>query len=467
MSPEGLPEIPSQGESALAAADRRHHLHPWEALGSWRGSERHVIVRGEGIHLIDETGRRLIDGPGGMWAVQIGYGRQEMADAIAAQVMRLPYASPWSTAHEPGAVLAERLARLAPGALNTVQFTTGGSTAVDTALRTMHFLNNRLGRPEKKAVIAREKGYHGSTYLTAQITGKERDRSHFDTASPLVHLLPDVNPFIRPEGMSEDAWCDAKVADLERAIAEIGPERVGAFVAEPVLCSGGVIVPPKGYHARTLEICRAHDILYISDEVVTAFGRLGHWFASEEVFGIEPDIICCAKGLTSGYLPLGACLISDRVLDRMTGADHDVLFPNGYTYSAHPVSCAAALKNLEIMEREDLLGHVRRVAPRFQERLRALAASPVIGDARGIGLLGCLEGLTEAGRATSLSLQRDLGGRLDAACEARGLIVRPLINMCVFSPPLVISEAEIEGMFDILEDAVAEVAEEVAAQRGL
>lgn len=451
---------------ALIEADSRHHLHPWEALASWPRNDRHMMVRGEGIYLHDSEGRRLIDGPGGMWCVQIGYGRQEMADAIARQVMDLAYASPWSATTEPAARLADRLAALAPSELNTAMLTTGGSTAVETALRTMQFLNNRLGRPEKKVIIAREKGYHGSTYLTASITGKERDRSWFDFEDRLVRFLPDVNPLIRPEGMSVDAWCDAKVADLERAIHEVGPERVGAFVAEPILCSGGVVVPPPGYHARTLELCRRHDILYVSDEVVTAFGRLGHWFASEEVFGIQPDFITCAKGLTSGYLPLGACLISDRVMERMTGPDHDVLFPNGYTYGGHPVSCAAALENIAIMEREGILEHVRAVAPRFQARLARLLDSPIIGDARGMGLLGCVEGLTEAGRGTPLAVQRDLGARLDAACERRGLIVRPLINMCVFSPPLVISEAQIEEMFDILDDAVEEVAAEMVAEAG-
>ncbi|MEM6622758.1 MAG: aminotransferase [Pseudomonadota bacterium] len=464
MTLDDLPAIPSQAETPEEAADRRHHLHPWEALGRWRESPRQMIVRGEGIHLIEASGRRLIDGPGGMWCVQIGYGRPEMAQAIADQVTTLPYASPWSMANNPAAALAERLARLAPGALNNVQFTTGGSTAVDTAIRTMHFLNNRLGRPEKKIVIAREKGYHGSTYLSNTVTGKERDRSHFDVEDRLVHMLPDVNPFIRPDGMTEDQWCDAKIADLERAITQLGPDRVGAFIAEPILCSGGVVIPPKGYHARTLAVCRKHDILYISDEVVTAFGRLGTWFASEELFGIEPDMITCAKGLTSGYLPLGACLISDRVMERMTGADHQVLFPNGYTYSAHPVSCAAAMANLDIIEHEDLLGHVNRVAPQFQGRLAKLAQSPVIGDARGMGLLGCLEGLTDQGRSTALSVQRDLGSRLDRACEARGLIVRPLINMCVFSPPLVITPAQIDEMFDILEDAIEEVAAAIAAE---
>ncbi len=448
--------------SDALSADRLHHFHPWHDLSDWRRTDPFLFTHGEGIYVYDQDGRKLIDGPAGMWAVQIGYGRREMADAIAAQVMELPYASPWTSTTQPAAALAEKVTSLAPGALNTVMFTTGGSTAVDTALRTMQFLNNRLGRPEKKIILAREKGYHGSTYLAASVTGKERDKSCFDFEDRLVRFLPDVNPYIRPEGMTEAAWCDAKVADLERAIAEVGPEHIGAFIAEPILCSGGVIIPPKGYHQRTLEICRAHDILYISDEVVTAFGRLGHWFASEEAFGIEPDMITCAKGITSGYLPLGACLISDRVMERMTGADHQVLFPNGYTYSAHPVCCAAALKNIEIIEREGLLDHVKAVEPQFQARLKALEASPIIGDARGMGLLGCLEGLLDTGRKTPLEVQRGLGARLDEACEARGLIVRPLINMCVFSPPLTITAGEIDTMFDIIEDAVAEVAAEFA-----
>ncbi|MEM6932672.1 MAG: aminotransferase [Pseudomonadota bacterium] len=464
MTAEDIRAGHNAGEIDIADADRTHHLHPWEALASWGHGDRHVVSRADGIYIHDDHGRKLIDGPGGMWCTQIGYGRKEMAEAIAAQVLKLPYASPWSTTNAPAALLSDKLAAMAPGAINTVMFTTGGSTAVDTALRTVHFLNNRLGRPEKKIVLAREKGYHGSTYLAASVTGKERSKSCFDFEDRLVHFLPDVNPFIRPVGMSEVEWCDQKIGDLERAIEKIGAEKVGAFIAEPVLSSGGVIVPPDGYHRRTLEVCRRHDILYISDEVVTAFGRLGHWFASEDVFGIEPDIITCAKGITSGYLPLGACLISDRVMDRMTGADHDVMFPNGYTYSGHPVSCAAALKNLEIMESEDILGHVRRISPKFQERLRALRSSPIIGDVRGMGLIGCLEGLTAAGRETPLSIQADLGGKLDAACERRGLIVRPLINMCVFSPPLIISEDEIDLMFDILADAIEEVEADFAAE---
>ena len=446
----------------LSEWDRDHQLHPWAAMDAWRETDNMLVDQARGIHIWDHEGKRFIDGPGGMWCVQIGYGRKRMAQAISDQVMRLTYTSPWTTTTEPSALLARKIADLAPGDLNNVFFTTGGSTAVDTALRTVQFLNNRLGRPDKKMVIAREKGYHGSTYLASSVTGKERDKNRFDVETRLVHFLPDVNPYHRPAGTSIEAWCDAKVADLEAAITELGPENVGAFIAEPILCSGGVIVPPEGYHRRTLEICRRHDILYISDEVVTAFGRLGHWFASEEVFGIVPDIITCAKGLTSGYLPLGACIISDRIMERMTGPDQNVLFSNGYTYSAHPVCCAAALTNIEILEDERILEHVREVTPHFQARLQALRRFPVVGDVRGMGLLGCIEGRPEEDGG-NLEAQRRLGAMLDEECEKLGLLVRPLINMAVFSPPLIITRAQIDQMYDILEEALQRVTDRQSA----
>jgi adenosylmethionine-8-amino-7-oxononanoate aminotransferase len=438
----------------LTSWDRDHHLHPWAAVDHWRETEYERIEQAEGIHVWNAEGRRLIDGPGGMWCVQIGYGNREIAEAIAEQAVRMPYASPWSGTNAPAAELAHRIAEMAPGDLNTVHFTTGGSTAVDTALRTAQFLNNQLGRPEKKIILAREKGYHGSTYLAASVTGKERFRTRFDRDAR-VHFLPDVNPYRRPEGMSVEDWCDAKVADLENAIAEIGPERIGAFIAEPILCSGGVIVPPEGYHRRTLEICRRHDILYISDEVVTGFGRLGHWFASEEVFGIKPDIITCAKGLTSGYQPLGACILSDEIMDRLAAAGDSSVFYNGYTYSGHPVACAAALKNIEIMERDRILDHVREVSPHFHARLAELADHPIVGDVRGMGLLGCVEARLGAG---TLEEDSRFGEELDAACEEMGLILRPIFNMAVFSPPLIISKAQIDEMFDILARGLDRVA---------
>ena len=452
----------SNSAATIRDYDNRHYMHPWEAMWLTDGANRTISARAENVYVYDQDGNRLIDGPGGMWCTQIGYGRRDMAEAIAEQVMRLSYHSPWNTASEPGALLAKKLADLAPGDLNTVFFTTGGSTAVDTALRFMHFYNNRLGRPEKKVAISREKAYHGSTYLAASVTGKERSKSWCDIDREQTHLLPDVNPSTRPNGTSLEAWCDAKVADLDAAIADIGPDRVGAFIAEPILASGGVIIPPPGYHQRCLEVCRAHDVLYISDEVVTGFGRLGHWFASEDVFGIQPDIITCAKGLTSGYLPLGACLISDRLLEPISGPGHeDVVFSNGFTYSGHPVSCAAALKNIEIFENEGILDHVRQVSPHFLERLHALRESPIVGNTRGLGLVGCVEGRLPM-EGDRLALDREFGQRVDKRCEALGLIVRPLVNMCVFSPPLIITERQIDEMFDVLEQAIRDVARSVA-----
>lgn len=452
--------MPSNSAAAIRDYDNKHFFHPWDAM-SREDANRTISARAEGIYIYDENGRKLIDGPGGMWCSQIGYGRRDMADAIAEQVMQISYNSPWNTTNEPASMLAKKLADLSPGDLNTVFFTTGGSTAVDTALRFVHFYNNLLGRPDKKIIISREKAYHGSTYLAASVTGKERSKSWFDMDDVGTHLLPDVNPSIRPEGMEIEAWCEEKVQDLETAIQSLGPNKVGAFIAEPILASGGVIVPAPGYHKRCLEICRKHDVLYISDEVVTGFGRLGHWFASEDVYDIVPDLITCAKGLTSGYLPLGACLISDSVIDRISGADkEDILFSNGYTYSGHPVSCAAALKNIEIIEREGLLEHVQEVSPHFLKRLHNLRNSPIVGDTRGAGLVGCVEGRFNL-EGDRLELDRQFGYRVDEKCEELGLIIRPLWNMCVFSPPLVITETQIDEMFDILEEAIAAVASDV------
>ena len=436
--------------------DRLHQVHPWAAMDAWRGYDNIFVDRAQGIYLWDGQGKRFIDGPAGMWCNQIGYGREEMAEAIADQVRKLPYTSPFTNTTEPSSILAKTIVERTPGDLNNVFFTTGGSTAVDTAIRTMHFMNNRLGRPEKKIVISREKSYHGSTYLSHTVSGKERDKSRFDTESRLVRFLPDVNPYRRPEGMSVEAWCDEKVADLERMIADVGADKIGAFIAEPILASGGVVVPPPGYHRRTFEVCKANDILYISDEVVTAFGRLGHWFASEEVFGIKPDMITCAKGLTSGYIPMGAVIISDEVMANCADPDEAVLFSNGFTYSGHPVAAAAALKNMEIFEREGILENVLDVSPHFQERLGALSKYEIVGDARGMGLLGCIEG-----KAEDLEAERRLGQMIDDACEDLGLVVRPLINMAVFSPPLIITHAQVDDLFDILEEALTRVERDV------
>ena len=450
----------------IRSFDNENFVHPWESMKKVGTNSRTFAETAEGIYIYDENGQKLIDGPGGMWCVQIGYGRKEMAEAIADQVHKMPYYSPWNMSASPSALLARKIAERAPADLKHVFFTTCGSTAVDTAIRFVHFYNNVRGKPQKKLIISREKSYHGSTYLSATVSGKTRDKDWMDTASELVHFLPDVNPGSRTEGMSIEDYLEDKINDLETAILTIGADKVGAFIAEPVLASGGVIIPPKGYHKQCLEVCRRHDVLYISDEVVTGFGRLGHWFASKEVFEIEPDLITCAKGLTSGYVPMGACLISDRIFSEISGEhSQGSSFSNGYTYSGHPVAAAAALKNLEIIEHEGLLEHVRQVTPHFQNRLRELRKLPLVGDTRGAGLIGCVEGrIVDPDNPDALEIDLEIGARIDMHCQALGLIVRPLLNMCVFSPPLIITSEQIDEMFNLLEQGILGATEDLRSE---
>ncbi|WIY27420.1 aminotransferase [Parasedimentitalea psychrophila] len=445
--------------------DNENFVHPWEGMEHIGQNERTFTETADGIYVTTEAGKRLIDGPAGMWCVQIGYGNGEIADAMATQARDMAYFSPFNNANSVPARLAHEIAKRTPGDLNHVFFTTGGSTAVDTAIRFVHFRNNILGRPEKKIVISRQKAYHGSTFLAASVSGKERDKGWLDQAQGMSYFLPNVNPYIRPEGMSLQAFLDEKVADLENAILEIGADKVAAFIAEPILASGGVIVPPKGYHKRCLDICRKYDVLYISDEVVTGWGRLGHWFASEDVFDIVPDIITTAKGLTSGYVPMGACIISDALIDSVSGEkSQGATFSNGYTYSGHPVSAIAALKNIEIFEREGILEHVREVSPLFQERLTALGDFPIVGDTRGMGLVGCVECVVDSNSEDSLDLDKTVGARIDHHCQELGLILRPIINMCVFSPPLIINVSQINQMFDIMEKGIKLTTEDLAVK---
>jgi len=443
--------------------DNRNFVHPWESMKNVGENHRTFAEKAQGIYIFDENGQKLIDGPGGMWCVQIGYDRPEMAKAISDQILKVPYYSPWNMSSSPSAVLANMLAKMAPGDLDHVFFTTCGSTAVDSAIRFVHFYNNVLGRPRKKMIVSREKAYHGSTYLSATMSGKARDRDWLDTASDLVHFLPDINPSLRPTGMTMELFLEEKINELESSIITLGAERTAAFIAEPILASGGVIIPPEGYHQRCLEICHKYDVLYISDEVVTAFGRLGHWFASKEVFGIQPDIITCAKGLTSGYVPMGAFIVSGKIFNSISGErSKDAMFSNGFTYSGHPVSSAAALKNIEIIEKESLLEHVKDVSPHFQKRLHQLRKLPIVGDTRGLGLIGCVEGrIIDSSRPEALSMDHKLGALIDRHCQELGLIVRPLLNMCVFSPPLIITIEQIDQMFEILEQGILIASEEL------
>mgnify|MGYP001583341872 CR=1 FL=1 len=428
----------------------RHFLHPWEDVTSIGQEARTVISRAEGIYITDSDGNRMIDGPGGMWCVNVGHGREEIVEAVAAQMRDLTYFSPWSVTATPAVVLAERLASLAPGDLNNVFFTTGGSTAVDSALRFAFFYNNCLGRPEKKQIIARVGAYHGSTYLSASCSGKMLEKENMDMAADLVHLIPNPNPQKRPAGMSLEAFCDEKVNDLESKILEIGADRVAAFIAEPVLASGGVIIPPNGYYKRCHEVCRKHDVLFIADEVVTAFGRLGHTFASQDVFGVQPDMLTTAKGLTSGYVPMGALFVSDRLMSDIKKVSNDYKgFTSGFTYSGHPVAAVAALANLDIFERDGLLEHVDTVAPHLETRLRALSDLPVVSDVRVMGLMAGVECCLDPENPDE---ERDMAFLLevDQICQDNGLLLRPVYSTAVMSPPLTISKTQIDDMIGIL-----------------
>ncbi|MCY4227910.1 MAG: aminotransferase [Gammaproteobacteria bacterium] len=425
-------------------------IHPWEELHQLDQNTRTVITSGQGVYIKDSDGNQLLDAPAGMWCVNIGHHRQEMADAISEQVMKLTYSSPWSLTNSPAAILARKLSQLSPGDLNHVFFATCGSTAVDSALRFVMFRNSALGKPEKKHIISRKNAYHGSTYLSASASGKWSDKINLEYKDDTFHHISDPNLLSKPEGMSDAEYCNQLATELEQKILETGADNVAAFIAEPVLASGGVLLAPEGYHAACLEVCRKHDVVYISDEVVTAFGRLGHFFASEKVFNIIPDIITCAKGITSGYVPLGAFLVSDRLLSTLAEKSPDSVFSNGFTYSGHPVACAAALKNIEIMERESILEHVMEMEPYFQQKLKELNDLPAVRDVRGVGLMACIECMDYSKDGELLADSYELANRIDQNCQSLGLLVRPIYNMCVMSPPLIINRDQVDDMVCML-----------------
>jgi adenosylmethionine-8-amino-7-oxononanoate aminotransferase len=439
--------LSTDGVTALA---ERHLVQPWPVSGTIGAEARGVIQAGEGVYVTDAAGRRLIDGPAGMWCVNAGHRNRELAETMASQAMELSYNSPWYTTNAPSAVLSARLAGHAPEGVDHVFYTTGGSSAVETALRFMQFANNVKGRPEKKLVVSRQGAYHGSTYLSASLNGRPRDHDWMDGASDLVVKLSCPNPFRRPEGMTIEAFSDSLVEEFRQVIEERGAERIGAFIAEPVMASGGVIVPPPGYLARMHALCRANDILFIADEVVTAFGRLGEVFASKDVVGIEPDMITFAKGVTSGYFPLGGVMIAGRLFEELRRSNHsEAMFAHGLTYSSHPVGCAVALKNLDILE-GGLLARARAVSDHFQQSLKALEDLPLVGEVRGLGLMACVECVADRAGNNPLALDLAVGKRIDSHCQELGLLVRPLINMCVMSPPLTISTSQIDDMAAIL-----------------
>ncbi len=439
--------------------DHDHFLHPWTHFDSFKKDGSLIITEGEGVYIKDINGKRYLDGLGGMWCVNVGYGRNEMAEAMAEQARLLPYSNAFvDMGNAPAAELAANIARIAPAGLNHVAFSTSGSCANDTAVRLAHFYQARKGESSRKHIISRHNSYHGSTYLGISLGNRYGDRTpYFHYLSDFIHHLSAPYPYRRPEGMDEDQFTDFLVDEFKSKVRELGKENIAAFIAEPIQASGGVVVPPRGYLKRMHEVAQENGILFIADEVVTAFGRIGHWFASESEFGVVPDIIVSAKGLTSGYLPLGATIYSDAVHEVISQPNADIWFAHGFTYSGHPVCCAVANKNIEIIEREGLLDHVKDVGDYFETRLKELEALRIVGNVRGKRLMMCVEYVADKQTKAHLPDEINISKRISNLCEERGLLVRPMGHLDVMSPPLTITRKETDFLVDTLRGAIEDV----------
>ncbi|MCV6584960.1 MAG: aminotransferase class III-fold pyridoxal phosphate-dependent enzyme [Marinibacterium sp.] len=417
---------------------------------------RTVISRAKGAYVYDSDGNELIDGIGGLWCVNIGHGNGEMVDAISRQLRELDYYSTfYNFTHPAAAALAEKIAQLAPGHLNAVYFGNSGSVANDSAIRMLHHYNIRKGRPEKKMVLSRFGAYHGSTHLAMAMTTPGYSEG-WHAATDLVHHLRSPHYWREGDGLTEAEFLDVLIEDLSDSIERIGAENICAFIAEPIQGAGGVVTAPAGYHKRAFDICKANDIKYVADEVVTAFGRLGHFFASEDVFGMVPDIITTAKGLTSGYQPLSATIVSDDIHDVISGPDG--MFLHGMTYSGHPAAAAAGLTNIAIMERDEIPQRVRRSGPRFENNLRGLMDIDMVGEVRGSHFMMGIEFVKDRATRQSYPDDAQVGLRVAQACQKRGLIGRALGNVLILSPTLIMDDPMIDRIEAILRDAIHEVA---------
>ena len=440
---------------------KEHLIQPWPYANSIGNEFREFVTNGDGIYLIDKNGNKLIDGPAGMWCTNIGHRNVEIAKVMYEQAVKLSYNSPWYTSNEPSAKLSKIISEYAPGDLNNVFFTTGGSTAVESAIRFVHYYNNVRGMPEKKLIICREDGYHGSTYLSASLNGKSRTSDWMNYANEMIIKVSSPKPFRNLDNLTIKQFEDKLIKEIENKIQSIGAKNIAAFIGEPVLASGGVIVPPKNYFKRVKQVCKENDILFISDEVVTGFGRLGHIFSSEIEFEVVPDIITFAKGITSGYFPLGGMVISSQLMKELRNSNHsEAMFGHGLTYSSHPIGCAVALKNIELLE-GGILDNAKNIGPIFQEKLKKVQKLPIVGEVRGKGLMACIECVADYDSDNPLSLDTKVGEIIDKHCQKLGLLLRPAINMCILSPPLIINENDVDNIVEILEKGIILAMEEL------
>lgn len=450
----------------LEQLDRAHFFHPSTHIAKHVRGEtpERVIVGGRGSTIVDSQGRESLDGFAGLYCVNVGYGRTEIAEAIAEQARKLAYYHAYvGHASEPAIQLASRIVARAPRGMRSVYFGLSGSDANETQLKVVRFYNNALGRHKKKKIISRWRGYHGSGLATGSLTGLQLFHNAFDL--PLPGFLHTRAPHFYQEGQpgeTQQQFSARCASELEQLIVDEGPDTVAAFIAEPVLGTGGLVPPPAGYWEAIQPVLRKYDVLLIADEVVTAFGRVGRWFGCE-LYGIEPDLITIAKGMSSAYLPISGVIVGDRVWTVLQeGTDRLGAFGHGWTYSAHPVCAAAANANLDIIEREHLVEHADAVGEYFQTQLRkAFADHPIVGDARGVGLLAALEFVADRRRKTRFDADLAVGARIAQACLERGLIARamPQGDILGFAPPLVIDQSEVDQIVSITRAAVQAVTE--------
>jgi putrescine aminotransferase len=447
--------------STTLATDQAHLLHPLHHPSAHAGTR--LWVKGEGSWITDSTGRRYLDGLSGLWNVNVGHGRRELADAAQHQMATLAFHSAYAGGtNGPAIALAERLSAIAYPSVNTFFFTSGGAESTETSIKTARFYFKALGKPDKVKVISRHRAYHGLTLAAMSATGLPVFWPMFEPRVPgFSHIdAPDPYRFV-----PDDDSVSLGVAAANRLEAEIlrqGPDTVAAFIAEPVQGAGGVIVPPPDHFARIREICDRYEVLLIADDVITGFGRTGRWFGLEH-FGVEPDIMQFAKGITSGYVPLGGIGVSDRVRDVMNSVPPAKRWMHAFTYSGHPTCCAVALANLDIFEREGLVERARVAGDRMLARLRALEGRDGIGHVRGLGLMAAVE--VVADKTTKQLHAPELGvtAKLTEAMLARGLYTRVVLDCICLAPPLVTSDADIDRLVDIVAESIAAVLAEVRA----
>ncbi len=454
--------------SNLAARDVETLVHPYINLARFRETGPLIIERGQGVRVYDSDGRAYIEGMAGLWCTALGYGNEELVEAAAAQMRKLSFAHLFTgRSHDPAIELAEKLKEIAPVPISKVFFCNSGSEANDSQVKLVWYLNNALGRPRKKKIISRMKGYHGVTVAAASLTGLPANHRDFDLPLPgFLHTGCPHHYRFAQDGESEEDFATRLAAELDALIIKEGPDTVAAFIAEPVMGAGGVIVPPKTYFEKIMPVCAKHDVFMISDEVICGFGRLGTTFGCEKL-NFRPHSISIAKALSSAYLPIAGVMIPEAMYQALLTESTKIgVFGHGFTYGGHPVSAAVALKAIEIYQRDRIIEQAAERSPRFQARLKALGEHPLVGEARGLGLIGGLELVADKKSKRSFGPQRCVGPRAVQFGEAEGVIVRSVLgDVLTLSPPLVISVAEIDELFDRLTRALDKTLDWVTRER--